>query len=78
MKGNFHVRFGERDVETRLPYGEKVRRVPTLHLIRMVPHEEREQFVNDLTYNTVEDFFDARDIDTGVEWSSVFVRRMAA
>ena len=49
---------------------------PNPDLIAMIPHEEREQFVNDLTYNTVEDFFDARDIDTGVEWSAVLHHRM--
>ncbi len=75
MKGNFHVRFGERDVETRLPLGEKLRRVPTLHLIRMVPSERREQFVRQLTERTMNGFFDARGIDTGVEWSAVLHHR---
>jgi hypothetical protein len=30
MKGNFHVRFGERGGETRRPPGRKVRPAPTL------------------------------------------------
>ncbi len=30
MKGNFHVRFGERGGETRWPQGQKVRSAPTL------------------------------------------------
>ena len=30
MKGNFHVRFGERGGETRRPQGRKVRPAPTL------------------------------------------------
>ena len=30
MKGNSHVRFGERGGETRLPQGRKVRSAPTL------------------------------------------------
>ncbi len=33
MKGNFHVRFGERDGETRASQEAKVRPVPTLHLV---------------------------------------------
>jgi hypothetical protein len=51
---------------------------PNVDLIRMVPPENREQFVKQLTERTMNNFFDARGIDTGVEWSSVFVRRMAA
>lgn len=44
---------------------------PNPDLIRMVPHEEREAFVKQLTERTVEGFFDARGIDTGVEYSYV-------
>ncbi|MBZ0239329.1 MAG: hypothetical protein K8H77_01405 [Cutibacterium acnes] len=44
---------------------------PNPDLIRMVPHEEREAFVRHLTERTVEGFFDARGIDTGVEYSYV-------
>src|SRR5690606_14905259 len=51
---------------------------PNPDLIRMVPHEEREAFVKQLTERTVEGFFDARGIDTGVEYSYVTVRRMVA
>ena len=35
---------------------------PNPDLIRMVPHEEREAFVKQLTEHTVEGFFDARGI----------------
>ena len=51
---------------------------PNVDLIRMVPPEKREQFVRQLTERTMNGFFDHREIDTGVEWSSVLVRRMAA
>ena len=44
---------------------------PNPDLIRMVPHDEREAFVRQLTERTVEGFFDARGIDTGVEYSYV-------
>lgn len=44
---------------------------PQPDLIRMVPPEKREQFVRHLTERTMNDFFDARGIDTGVEWSAV-------
>lgn len=44
---------------------------PNPDLIRMVPHEQREVFVRQLTERTVEDFFEARGIDTGVEYSYV-------
>lgn len=49
---------------------------PNADLIRMVPPENREQFVKQLTERTMNNFFDARGIDTGVEWSSVFHHRM--
>lgn len=44
---------------------------PNPSLIAMIPHEQREQFVKELTENTLNDFFEARDIDTGVEFSYV-------
>ena len=44
---------------------------PNPDLIRMVPHDQREAFVRQLTECTVEDFFAARGIDTGVEYSYV-------
>ena len=44
---------------------------PNPDLIRMIPHEEREAFVRQLTERTVEGFFDARGIDTGVEYSAM-------
>jgi hypothetical protein len=44
---------------------------PNPDLIRMVPPEHREQFVRVLTERTIEDFFDARGLDTGVEYSFV-------
>ena len=55
MKGNFHVRFGERDVETRSLLGEKVRRVPTLQLLAMITPDQRERFVRELTHRTVDE-----------------------
>ncbi len=48
---------------------------PNPDLIEMVPYERREQFVQLLTEFTVQDFFDARGIDTGVEWSMVIHHR---
>ena len=48
---------------------------PNVDLIRMVPSENREQFVKQLTERTMNQFFDARGIDTGVEWSSVMHHR---
>jgi hypothetical protein len=44
---------------------------PNPDLIRMVPPHDRERFVRQLTEHTVEGFFDARGIDTGVEYSYV-------
>jgi hypothetical protein len=48
---------------------------PNVDLIRMVPPDEREAFVKQLTEHTMNDFFDARGIDTGVEWSAVLHHR---
>lgn len=48
---------------------------PNVDLIRMVPPERREQFVRQLTERTMNGFFDARGIDTGVEWSAVLHHR---
>ncbi|MEQ8673769.1 MAG: hypothetical protein RLP44_29940 [Aggregatilineales bacterium] len=48
---------------------------PNTDLIRMVPPEDREHFVKQLTTLTMNDFFDARGIDTGVEWSAVLHHR---
>jgi len=48
---------------------------PNVDLIRMVPLEKREQFVRQLTERTINGFFDARGIDTGVEWSGVLHHR---
>ena len=44
---------------------------PNPSLVAMIPHDEREQFVKKLTENSLDDFFEARDIDTGVEFSYV-------
>ncbi len=44
---------------------------PNPDLIRMIPHNQREQFVRQLTERTVEGFCVARGIDTGVEYSYV-------
>jgi hypothetical protein len=48
---------------------------PNVDLIRMVPPDEREAFVKQLTERTMNNFFDARGIDTGVEWSAVLHHR---
>jgi hypothetical protein len=48
---------------------------PNADLIHMVPPERREQFVRQITERTMNDFFDARGIDTGVEWSAVLHHR---
>jgi hypothetical protein len=48
---------------------------PNTDLIRMVPTEKRGQFVRQLTERTMNGFFDARGIDTGVEWSAVLHHR---
>jgi hypothetical protein len=44
-------------------------------LMAMVAPEQREQFVRELTVTTTEAFFDARGIDSGVEWSYVLHHR---
>lgn len=44
-------------------------------LMAMVAPEQREQFVRELTVGTTETFFEARGIDTGVEWSYVMHHR---
>lgn len=49
---------------------------PNPDLIAMMPAEQREQFVRELTERTVEGFFDARGIDNGVEWSAVMHHRL--
>lgn len=48
---------------------------PNPALIEMIPHNQRERFVRYLTEWTVQDFFDARGIDTGVEMSYVLHHR---
>lgn len=49
---------------------------PNPDLIGMVTPEEREQFVRELTESVVDDFFDARGLDTGVEFSFVLHHRL--
>lgn len=49
---------------------------PNPDLVAMIPHEKRERFLRQLTDNTVNDFFDERGIDTGVEYSWVMHHRM--
>lgn len=44
---------------------------PNPQLVAMIPHEQREQFVRELTERTVEGFFEARGLDTGCEYSYV-------
>ncbi len=48
---------------------------PNTDLIAMIPPEQREAFIRQLTINTMNGFFDARGIDTGVEWSAVLHHR---
>jgi hypothetical protein len=48
---------------------------PHPDLIAMLPPSEREAFVRSLTERTVEGFFEARDIENGVEWSAVLHHR---
>jgi hypothetical protein len=49
---------------------------PSPDLIAMVAPEEREQFVRQLTERVVDDFFEARGIDTGIEMSYVLHHRL--
>jgi hypothetical protein len=48
---------------------------PNPDLIGMVAPENREQFIRHLTENVVEDFFEARGIDTGMEFSYILHNR---
>lgn len=49
---------------------------PNPNLVAMIPHDQREAFLHQLTANTLDDFFVARGIDTGVECSWVLHHRM--
>ncbi len=49
---------------------------PNPDLIGMVAPDEREQFVRELTESVIEDFFDKRGLDTGVEMSYVLHHRL--
>lgn len=49
---------------------------PNPDLIAMVAPEDREQFVRELTEQVVDDFFEARGIDTGIEFSYVLHHRL--
>lgn len=51
---------------------------PNPDLIALLPHEAREAFVCQLTERTVERFFEARGMDTGVEYSYVLHHRETA
>lgn len=48
---------------------------PNPQLLAMIPPEQRERFVRELTERTVDDFFDARGLDTGCEYSYVLHHR---
>lgn len=48
---------------------------PNPQLIAMIPHEQRERFVRELTERTVDGFFEARGLDTGCEFSYVLHHR---
>ncbi len=49
---------------------------PSPDLMAMVAPEDREQFVRELTEQVVDDFFEARGIDTGIEMSYVLHHRL--
>ncbi|MEO8613483.1 MAG: hypothetical protein ABI690_36680 [Chloroflexota bacterium] len=49
---------------------------PNPDLIAMIAPEDREQFVRELTERVVDDFFEARGIDTGIEMSYVIHHRL--
>src|SRR4051812_10483973 len=49
---------------------------PNPDLMGMVAPNEREQFVRELTESVIEDFFDKRGLDTGVEMSYVLHHRL--
>lgn len=48
---------------------------PNPQLVAMIPPEQREQFVRELTESTVDGFFEARGLDTGCEYSYVVHHR---
>ncbi len=48
---------------------------PNPQLVAMIPHEQREQFVRELTERTVDGFFEARGLDTGCEYAYVLHHR---
>lgn len=49
---------------------------PNPGLVAMIPREQREAFVRELTENTVDGFFAARGLDTGCEYSYVTHHRL--
>lgn len=50
---------------------------PNPDLVAMIPHEERERFVCDLTEKVIDAFFEERGIDTGIEMSYVTHHRLS-
>jgi hypothetical protein len=48
---------------------------PNPQIMAMIPLEQRERFVRELTERTVDDFFEARGLDTGCEFSYVLHHR---
>ncbi len=48
---------------------------PNPQIMAMIPLEQREGFVRELTERTVDDFFEARGLDTGCEFSYVLHHR---
>jgi hypothetical protein len=48
---------------------------PNPQLVAMIPHEQREQFMRELTERTVDGFFEARGLDTGCEYAYVLHHR---
>lgn len=49
---------------------------PNPDLVAMVAPEDREAFVWELTEDVIDDFFDRRGLDTGVEWAGVLHHRL--
>lgn len=49
---------------------------PNPDLIAMVAPEDREAFMWELTEGVIEDFFDRRGLDTGIEFSTVLHHRL--
>jgi len=49
---------------------------PNPDLMALVAPEDREDFIWELTEGVIDDFFDRRGLDTGVEWSGILHHRL--